>query len=239
MNNKKNKALSILILICVAAMTYGQSPQETMRQMNDIKLDNAFLKAQYTHAIEDSAYMMGAQDLTRQVTSQTGQHYTLAQLTPHFQKLTIKRGSSHMVLVYVRKSDISPSQPGVTLLDDKQKVQNTNEHLQPQQDAQTPPITMPISGIVREIMAGNDAEEVWKMFNIKKRNGEIKGFGPCKNISNIDALFLSIFDGETQKPKAVLSPQKDGVRTNLVTNSPDDFSNYHGTYAIWFTLNNQ
>ena len=233
------------ILICVAAMAYAQSPQETMRLMNDIKLDNAFLKAQYTHAIEDSAYMMGAQDLTRQVTSQTGHHYTLAQLTPHFQKLTIKRGSSHMVLVYVRKNDISPSQPGVTLLDDKQKVQSNNAHLQsqqdtqPQQDTQTTPMTTPVPGIVREIMAGNNAEEVWRMFNIKKQNGEIKGFGPCKNVSDIDAMFISIFDGETQKPKAVLSPQKDGMRTNLVTNSPDDFSNYHGMYAIWFTLNNQ
>lgn len=100
-------------------------------------------------------------------------------------------------------------------------------------------MTTPVPGIVREIMAGNNAEEVWRMFNIKKQNGEIKGFGPCKNVSDIDAMFLSIFDGETQKPKAVLSPQKDGMRTNLVTNSPDDFSNYHGMYAIWFTLNNQ
>jgi hypothetical protein len=70
--------------------------------------------------------------------------------------------------------------------------------------------------------------------NAKKNMGQIIDCGPFSKSTNIDEVYIAIFDRNSAAPLAVLSPTINGKRTNLITKSEDSLSNYHGCRAIWF-----
>ena len=92
------------------------------------------------------------------------------------------------------------------------------------------------SRLARDIMAQRDIDAAMNNLKIRKNVGIVLGYGPFAKGTDIDRVYIAIFDRTTKAPLTVLSPVVDGKRTNLVTKVEDSLSNYHGCRAIWISF---
>ena len=245
------KTLCLLTLLCTWV---SGNAQDVMAQINAIKLKGGHLTAQYSHESADSAIAFGVRDVLHQLNLKGYGIFTFDEISSKIRHLDMKRGSLVRVFSYLDLSEISKkanaNQPAETVkIKPKFKVKEENNTIsnhpnneQPTTLSKIQPQPQSVQGdepqsqIVRDIMAQKDVNAAMNILKAKKNAGIIIGYGPFAKGTNIDEVYIAIFDRETSAPVTVLSPTSDGKRSNLVTKADDSLSNYHGSKAIWISF---
>lgn len=251
------RTLYILIMLS-AWLTI--SAQDVMEQINKIKLQGGYLTAQYSHESADSAYSMGVRDILHQLNLKGYGVFTLSEISSKVGHLDMKRGNQTRVFSYLNMADISKKadtnvssetvkiQPKFTVKEETPatpspqrvaaaeptRVSPEPSHVSPQ--PQKVSADDPQTQMARDIMGQKDINAAMNILKVKKNAGLILGYGPFAKGTNIDDVYIAIFDRNTSVPIAVLSPTIDGKRSNLITKGEDSLSNYHGCKAIWISF---
>ena len=245
------KTLCLLTLLCTWV---SGNAQDVMAQINAIKLKGGHLTAQYNHESADSAIAFGVRDILHQLNLKGYGIFTFDEISSKIKHLDMKRGSQVRVFSYLDLSGISKKansnqpaetvkiQPKFKVKEENNTISNHPNNVQPttlskiQPQPQSVQSDEPQSQIVRDIMAQKDVNAAMNILKAKKNAGIIIGYGPFAKGTNIDEVYIAIFDRETSAPITVLSPTSDGKRSNLVTKTDDSLSNYHGSKAIWISF---
>lgn len=245
------KALCLLTLLCTWV---SGNAQDVMAQINAIKLKGGHLTAQYNHESTDSAIAFGVRDILHQLNLKGYGMFTIDEISPKIRHLDMKRGSLVRVFSYLDLSEISKKansnqpaemvkiKPKFKVKEENNTISNHPNNAQPttiskiQPQPQSVQSDEPRSQIVRDIMAQKDVNAAMNILKAKKNAGIIIGYGPFAKGTNIDEVYIAIFDRETSAPITVLSPTSNGKRSNLVTKADDSLSNYHGSKAIWISF---
>lgn len=237
----------------------GSSAQDVMEQINAIKLQGGHLTAQYSHEIADSAFSMGARDVLHQLNLKGLGKFTLDEILPIMGHLDMPRGNMVRVFTYLDMAKIQKKdnangpretitiQPKFDIIDNTGSttrptpptpVQVQTQYPQPTQSpvSQKVEANTPQAQLARDIMAQKDLTAAMNILKAKKNAGIILDYGAFAKGTNIDEVYIAIFDRTTNAPKTVLTPTTEGKRSNLISKEEDSLSNYHGCKAIWISF---
>lgn len=239
------KLFFLLTLCCVQLPLMAQ---DVMERINAVKQEGGHLTAQYSHESVDTAFLMGQKDILHQLNMKGLGLFQLNEIASKVKHLDIQRGNQYRVFSYLKLSDISRKADSnkqeeklviVPKFDVKDEsattthaVNNTHKTNDVQR-VQQPTEDLPAQ-IARDIMSKRDHRAALDALNAKKSMGQVIDCGPFSKSTNIDEVYIAIFDRNSAAPLAVLSPAVNGKRTNLITKGEDSLSNYHGCRAIWF-----
>ncbi len=243
------KAICLMLLVGVWNACYAQ---DVMEQINAIKLKGGHLTAQYSHEFTDSAFAMGMRDILHQLIMKGYGLFTLEEIAPKVRHLDMRRGSQIRVFSYldlstINKKAVNGNSSERLIIQPKFEVNEVKDNT-PRYDkvVPTPPIVTspsnnnlvndPETSLARDIMAQQDINAAMNILKAKKNAGIILSYGPFAKGTNIDKVYVAIFDRTTSAPMAVLSPTKGAIRKNLLTKADDSLSNYHGCKAIWISF---
>lgn len=244
------KTICFLMMSC--AWLTGNA-QDVMAQINEIKLKGGHLTAQYSHESVDSAYMMGIRDILHQLNMKGYGVFTLDEISSQVGHLDMPRGNMTRVFSYLNLAGISKKANSNTnkettkikpKFEVKEEHTTTSTHQTPttpaqvnvQPQPQKATADDPQTRMARDIMEQKDINAAMNILKAKKNAGIIIGYGPFAKGTNIDEVYIAIFDRTTSAPMAVLSPTTDGKRCNVITKADDTLSNYHGCKAIWISF---
>ena len=242
----------ILCLLTLAGSGLTCNAQDVMEQINAIKLKGGHLTAQYNHESADSAIAFGARDMLHQLNLKGYGVFTFSEIEKKIKHLDMKRGTQVRVFSYLNMADISKKvdanvanktitiKPKFEVKEEKPNIPYVdNAKLTPsfdRQETQKALDNTPQTKMAQDIMAQKDIHAAMTILKAKKNAGLILAYGPFAKGTNIDEVYIAIFDRTTSVPLAVLSPTQNGKRSNLITKSDDTLSNYHGCKAIWISF---
>jgi hypothetical protein len=244
------KIVCLLTLTCIGLTG---NAQDVMEQINAIKLKGGHLTAQYNHESADSAFAFGARDILHQLNLKGYGVFTFSEIEKKIKHLDMKRGAQVRVFSYLNLADISKKADAnvaseTITIKPKFEVKEENKPTIPhvdgakltpssnRQNAQKTLDDSPQTKMAQDIMAQKDIHAAMTILKAKKNAGLILAYGPFAKGTNIDEVYIAIFDRTTSVPLAVLSPTQNGKRSNLITKSDDTLSNYHGCKAIWISF---
>lgn len=242
-----------LCLLTMACSWLTGNAQDVMEQINAIKLKGGHLTAQYNHESADSAFVFGARDILHQLNLKGYGVFTLSEIETKIKHLDMKRGTQVRVFSYLNLADISKKADAkvasetITIkpkFEVKEEKIPTGSHQDSgqstpssdRQQAQKALDDTPQTKMAQDIMAQKDIQAAMTILKAKKNAGLILAYGPFAKGTNIDEVYIAVFDRTTSVPIAVLSPTQDGKRSNLITKADDTLSNYHGCKAIWISF---
>ena len=238
----------LLFLLTICCVQLPLMAQDVMEQINQVKLEGGHLTAQYSHESVDTVFLMGKKDILHQLNMKGLGLFKLDEIDSKVKHLDMHRGNQYRVFSYLKLSDISRKANShqqeeklviVPKFDVKEESSTTthvanNAHKTNEvRNVQQPTEDLPTQ-IARDIMNKRDHLAALNALNAKKNMGQVIDCGPFSKSTNIDEVYIAIFDRNSAAPLAVLSPTINGKRTNLITKSEDSLSNYHGCRAIWF-----
>lgn len=230
----------LLFLLSFLMAGSSAAAQDVMQQINAVKRAGGHLTAQYTHASADSAMAMGCRDILHQLNLQGYGLFSLDEVGSKIRHLQIPRGGQVRVFSYLKLTDVSKKRQTAAAssrivvkpkFEVKEEKVEKKEKPAPVQRLDDAP-----SRLARDIMAQRDIDAAMNNLKIRKNVGIVLGYGPFAKGTDIDRVYIAIFDRTTKAPLTVLSPVVDGKRTNLVTKAEDSLSNYHGCRAIWISF---
>ncbi len=250
------KILCIASILCACL---GSAAQDVMEQINAIKLKGGHLTAQYSHEVVDSAFSMGARDILHQLNLKRLGKFTLDEILPYTGHLDMPRGNMVRVFTYLdmakihKKDNANAPRETITIKPKFNLKDNTGsttpptppvpaqvqtQYPQPPQPpvAQRVEANNPQAQLARDIMAQKDLTAVMNNLKAKKNAGIILDYGAFAKGTNIDEVYIAIFDRNTNAPMTVLTPTTEGKRSNLISREEDSLSNYHGCKAIWISF---
>ena len=252
------KTICLMVMLCA---WIGSTAQDVMAQINAIKLKGGHLTAQYSHEVADSAFSMGARDILHQLNLKGYGLFTLDEILTKMGHLDMPRGNTVRVFTYLDMGNIQKKdnagaptesitiQPKfevqgeqevkeVTEVKEVKEVKEVTEVKDNTLSANTQHLTpkTPQEQLAYDIMAQKDLMATMNILKAKKNAGIILDYGAFAKGTNIDEVYIAIFDRTTNAPMTVLSPSVDGKRSNLVSKEEDSLSNYHGCKAIWISF---
>lgn len=241
----------LLALLVSSAYCMLHAQDDFVTRMNEIKMSGEYYTAHNRAGTEEEAFEKCVKDII--VLLPPGQ-YDEAFVRKNALRLT-KPGSPCRVFVYLKKgaapqkkTDMSQQikfkrdfQPEET--EDHYEIKPkpvTPKPVSPKPEISSPPTTNAdkslLSRIVNDIQSRPTINNAYNSFKAKKDLGMVSAFGLLNRVSNSDDVYIVIYDATTQELISILSPIQDGSRKNLITDTQDSFSNYHGVNAFWFTL---
>ena len=103
-----------------------------------------------------------------------------------------------------------------------------------------PPAPTAVERVARmsgEMMSLPDGKTVVQYLNDMKQKGRIADFGPFGKATDLDHSYIILFTREAPNaPIGILSPVKDGKRTNVQTGQEDSVETHSGCGAMWFMM---
>lgn len=235
----------ILALLVSSACCMVHAQDDFVTRMNEIKMSNEYYTAHNRADTEEAAFEKCVKDIM--VSLSHGQ-YDEAFVRKNTQRLT-KPGSPCRVFLYLKKSAVPQKEADMSQIKFKRDFQleeaGDYHEIKPKPVSPKPEISkIPttnadkslLSRIVNDIQSRPTINNAYNSFNAKKDLGMVSAFGLLNSVSNTDDVYIVIYDANTQELISILSPIQDGSRKNLITDTQDSFSNYHGVNAFWFTL---
>lgn len=225
------------IVICLLAGLWFLQPakaQSLVKKINDIKLEEeVYYWDEYTHPSADTAYVKACEWLVNQVDTFPEKKFQVADFKPYIKDIKVLRGQLTLAFVYLKKSDAQAVIEGKPAVEEPVRREEV-----PAIDTPVPPRERPtLHPVVKSVMSMKEAKDVFTLLQEQMKSGQVGWVGSTSKSEKLDDCHIVIFDGNTIAPLCVLSPVIDGdQRTNLTTGQPDDMDNYHGYYAIAFTL---
>ena len=220
-----------MLLTCLSCL-HAQTPVE---RMNEIKLSSDYIWDEYTHPSVDTATVGATRRLLLYVDIPEDKVVTESDISPFVKYIRMKRTTLNRVFAYIKKTDMDAVLKGT-----KTKNPQPNRSIQQKQEAkQVQEVKFEPSPLAQQLMSKTDFYAVYSYLEKCKSEGTIDKFGPLKDVKDLHAQHLAIFNQQTTDIVCVLSPiQKDEKRTNLITGKTDSLDNYQkgGYIAIWFSL---
>lgn len=220
--------------LCLSLLTvvslFAQS--DIRKQINEIKLDESFIKTEANDEQEDAAFKSAALNLIYNYNSERlGKNLdtlSIEVLKPALKSLVYARGEIKRVLVFIEVA-VADS------LSDTHEKENAAV-------AETKKEEIPVMN-VGHISSYNEillllcdiemVDEAVKLILSQKDEGKISEFGQLKSITDIPQdAYLIIYDRQ-RSVRAILAPQGTGYH-NIKRDCDDAITNYSGSGAIWF-----
>ena len=240
----------ILALLVSSACYMVHAQDDFVTKMNEIKMSGEYYTAHNRADTEEAAFEKCVKDIM--ILLPPGQ-YDETFVRRNALRLT-KSGSPCRVFVYLKKGAAPQKKAGMSQMVFKRDIRSAepeNRHeMTPKPVTPKPVSSKPetsktptvcadkslLSRIVNDIQARPTINNAYNSFNAKKDLGMVSAYGLLNKVSNTDDVYIVIYDATTQELISILSPIQNGSRKNLITDTQDSFSNYHGVNAFWFTL---
>jgi len=240
----------ILALLVSSACYMVHAQNDFVTRMNEIKMSGEYYTAHNRADTEEAAFEKCVKDIMVQLPPGI---YDEAFVRKNAMRLT-KPGGPCRVFAYLKKGTAPQKKKEMSQIVFKRDLQleeaEDNHEIKPRPDTPKPIAPKPeikkaptanadkslLSRIVNDIQSRPTINNAYNSFNAKKDLGMVSAFGLLNSVSNIDNVYIVIYDATTQELISILSPIQNGSRKNLITDTQDSFSNYHGVNAFWFTL---
>lgn len=210
------KCFVILSLqICVMIV----NAQSIIKKVNDIKMSEDYIWAQYANPSPDSALVKAKEWLGILISEAENSPVSILELAPHIRHIYLKGETVTRAFVYIKKSDIH------------HKADTVKSPVPHKEDVYSP------DSLTLVLLALKDIYAVRDYFENAVSQGSIVQYGSPKDVVSMDDKYLILFKKDGLVPICVLSPKSEAtVRTNLLNGLKDSLENYHGYYAIWYEL---
>ena len=258
----------LFVYMCwtIAAISQDLSTQETIKNINKIKMDSKYLYAESTNkeweeAYENSKALLGVM-ISEWAMKNADKEVDLyvAQSKEHILSIKTRRGDLYRSFVYVKKSDIIPISDERELMVVKMDKNTDHADLSITQaneldDVEKKDITNETTAIVEpEILEDQDDPiavalaieekmkkirsfyEIENFVNRLKKDNRLKSFGKYKTMPDNENCYLLVYNPQGKIPAVLKRNGKNYF--NLNTHQADNISNYEGCGAIWILLNN-
>lgn len=209
------KIYFILLTLLCHAYCFAQN---TVDEMNDIKLSGQYFTGEATGATEAEATQMALSNLIEMLANYCEDTDCAmvdeTTIASNVKSMKMQRGDKQFVLLYVLRSIVNstqsapaaqPAQSMVnepTTQDDKKVVFHPNVSISSQPD------------IIQRICTLESFSGLEAVLDFAQNTGNIVEYGKYKSISNPDACYLVMVNRD-RAIVAVLSPKTGGIRTNL------------------------
>lgn len=214
---------------------------ETKAQINKIKKNSAYLYGEATLSSSEEALALAKEILEKEIDAwveereklSSSNHVVIKNINKVSEQMTLPRGNMYRAFVYVKKSDIIPSE-NVTIKDNNTRNITTAGNQQttaPQNNNNNQPTTNPV---LASILKLSNFSQLKDCLTTLKQEGKISSYDKYASLANPADYYLIIYNRQGQI-EAILSPGQDS-RINIKTNQPDDITNYKGRGAIGFKL---
>ncbi len=220
------RILLTLILSClVLAGISAESSDDVKEQINKIKKSSQYIYAESTASTEADARSYAEErlydEINKWVATQKKMKGSTSLVVSNrrelWNTLSMPRGNNMFrYFVYVRKSDIIPTDNAVVISNDN--VPAVNEKIQ-----------LVIPEAVSVVASYTDYYEMAEKVKQLKAEGKIKDYARYASLDNPDKCYLVIYNKQAEVV-AVLTPGPD--RLNVKTNKRDGIANYQGCGAI-------
>lgn len=224
------RKLLSLMLVSASVVSNLYSQSDVRRQINAIKMDESYIKAEANDTVESAALDMAALQLVYDYNAahqeQPLDSVSIEVLKPAMQSLVYARGSIKRVLVFieVEVADSLMQAYKATLKDPQPTAKATNVTSSPSSS---------VGNLVLLLSDVEMADEAVKLMTQGKEEGKVTEFGQLHSIQEIpDQAYLLIYDRQ-RAVRAILSPSDSGY-FNVKRNCPDNITNYSGCGALWF-----
>lgn len=240
----------ILALLVSSACYMVHAQNDFVTRMNEIKMSGEYYTAHNRADTEEAAFEKCVKDIMMQLPPGI---YDEAFVRKNAMRLT-KPGGPCRVFAYLKKGTAPQKKEEMSQIVFKRDLQleeaEDSHEIKPRPDTPKPIAPKPeikkaptanadkslLTRIVNDIQSRPTINNAYNSFNAKKDLGMVSAFGLLNSVSNTDNVYIVIYDATTQELISILSPIQNGSRKNLITDTQDSFSNYHGVNAFWFTL---
>lgn len=230
---------SLLIAFPCVAQT---SNAEAKAQINKIKKSSSYLYGEATLASTEDAIKLANEILREEIDAwiqekkklRESNNVVIKNINEVSQQMTLPRGNMHRAFVYVKKSDIIPSD-NVTVVTTENALNNSRtEDSTPNTNKASSKsgLTSTQETTLEAILKLTDFNQLKDCLTSLKREGKIKEYGKYSSLTQPANYYLIVYNRQGII-EAVLTPGKD-TRTNLKTKGADSIGNYKGRGAIGF-----
>lgn len=228
----RHTLLSLVLLFISASGLMAQS--DVRQQINAIKMDQSYIKAEANDTTESAAIDMAAFDLIYNYNANRQEQgldsISIEVLRPALQSLVYARGSIKRVLVFIEVAVADSLQQAYS-----DTVSTVQPVVVPLPEA-TPRLTVAqpdLGDLILLLSQIEMADEAVKLILQNKQEGKIADSGQLHSVADIPAdAHLLIYDRD-HAVRAILAPTQTGY-LNVKRNCPDSISNYSGCGALWF-----
>lgn len=226
------KIVFLIVFMLSAVLGYAQDNETIRKQINSIKKSSAYLYGEATAETEDDARSVAEDILYQEINEwiakkkklQGGSNIIVNNKKEFQTFFSLPRGNMFRSFVYVKKSDIVPSDGYVELIpapSAKPEVESSKvEEIYPE--------------VVNMIASYSDYYNMADKIKELKTAGKIGHYARYASLEKPEIYYLAIYNPEG-KVVAVLTPGAN--RKNVITGNPDKVTNYSGCGAIGFTVN--
>lgn len=224
----------IIVLCCMVVWvltTLSQSVEEQKRQINTIKKNSSYIYAEATLENEQDALDLAQELLYQRINEYiaTKKKFRDAKETVVInqnyasEQIKLPRGNMYRAFMYVKKSDIIPTENAVVgHVEVKEDEQSSVELIQDNSE-----------NVIKTICDLETLADMRSELARLKQEDKIVSYAKYSELASPENFILIIYDKHGQV-KAVLSEGKQ--RINLNTNQPDNIKNYKGTGAVGVKL---
>lgn len=225
----------LLLLISVSVNAQEQNTNETLREINKIKLDNNYIWAEGTStkskkdALENANTVLsfeiqnwlkssGKTDIAGIVVPTSDQYLTI-----HTQRRNL-----HRAFVYVERNKIMPYSKGEKVVVMEQVTEKKKkEEKEPIGTSSYEEVYEP-TAIEKEMLQVKTSDDIIAFVE----RSDIAKTGGYRELPSTTDYYIFIYNREGQVPACLKS--KNGVLTNVATGKEDSYTNYKGCGGQWF-----
>lgn len=210
----------------------SQSVEEQKRKINTIKKSSSYIYAEATLDNEQEALDLAQELLFQRINEyiatkkkfKDAKEAVVINQNYASEQIKLPRGNMFRAFVYVKKSDIIPTENAVVgHVELKEEVQSSVELIQDD-----------LENVIKTICGLETLADMRSELARLKQEAKIVSYAKYSELASPENFVLIIYDKQGLV-KAVLSEGKQ--RTNLKTNQPDNISNYKGTGAVGVKIN--
>ena len=221
-SDQKNKAFMkhFFFLTLLVFPTLGFA-QDSIDAINEIKLSGKYFTAEATATNEGEAKKLAFMGLMEKLFGYC-EEMEITEIEENkvkavLQTKSIKRGDNILMMVYVTKDIVDGKKPTIVFTPNNNAV-TTIPHV----SSATVSLNMP--NIIKQIENIDTYASLQYLLDKAKDNGEVEDWGKYRTVTNPDDCYLIMINTDRQIV-GVLSPNKNGVRTNMKTGKTMDSEN--------------
>jgi len=234
---KQNRFFLLLILLtsCLASQAQSQ------KKINEIKRSGDYYYNYYSDIDADTALVRASRYVLMEINFDYHDEYTMADVEPYLEHISLKRDSVTKMFVYVKKADVklfgqktdAKSSSKTDTQPSPLSAKTDSVQLPPPDEVEEEKVFTP-SEQTSQILALKDMQAAYNYLKAEQLAGRVESFGPIQKMKDLPSCHAILFDAQTQSPVMLLSPEKDGLRTNLSTGEVSSLANHRGYYVMCF-----
>lgn len=224
------RTIVLCCMMVLALAVFSQSVEEQKKMINTIKKSSSYIYAETTLDNEQEALDLAQELLYQRINEYiaTKRKFKDAKETVVInqnyvsEQIKLPRGNMFRAFMYVKKSDIIPTENAVVGHVETEEYKQSTEFIQDKTE-----------NVIKLLCELKTLEDMRSELARLKHEDMIVSYAKYSELVSPENFILIIYDKQGQV-KAVLSEGKQ--RTNLNTNQPDNISNYKGTGAVGVKL---